>query len=117
MDRKKNSQVYNWLTKKYQLIIRNEADFSEKSTISYNYGKAIMFAFFIFTVSGVVGYFSIHYVDTLLSNRDNEKDLGQEVVRMAEEIDSLKILTKNYSDADQKLRELMGLLENENKLP
>lgn len=113
MERKVNSQVYNWITKKYQLIIRNEADFSEKTTISYNYAKAMMFLFFVFTVSGVAGYFCISYVETLFSNPENRRNLGQEVVWMAEKIDSLTVLTKNYSDADEKIRELMELLEDD----
>ena len=113
MGRKESGQLYNWLTKKYQLIIRNEADFSEKTTITYNYGKAIMFFFFIFTISAVTGFFCISYIETLFSNRENEKDLGQEVVHMRGEIDSLQVLTKNYRIKDEALRELMGLLEKE----
>tara|TARA_B100000809_G_scaffold80694_1_gene78962 strand:- start:4395 stop:4754 length:360 start_codon:yes stop_codon:yes gene_type:complete len=113
MERKKKMRAYHWLTKKYQMIIRNEADFSEKSTISYNYGKAIMFLFFVFTLSAITGFFCISYIETLFNGRDNEKDLGHEVVRMGEEIDSLTVLTKNYRDNDQQLRELMGLLNEE----
>ena len=113
MTRKKHNRIYNWLTTKYQLIIRNEADFSEKTTISYNYGKALTFFFLLFSVSAVVGYFSIRYVDSLLTNRGDQKDLAQEVVRMSEEIKSLKKLTKSYKDNDKALQELMNLIDED----
>jgi hypothetical protein len=105
--------MYNWLTKKYQLIIRNEADFSEKTTISYNYGKAIMFFFFMFTVSAVVGFFCIRYVELLFSEKSNEKDLGQEIVRLSNKVDSLEVLTNDYRVKDESFRVLMGLLKDD----
>lgn len=111
MDRKGKSHIYNWLTNKYQLIIRNEADFSEKTTISYNYGKAMMFFFFIFAISAVVGYFTISYVDSLFSNEKTDRELGQKIVDMRDELDSLNTLVKSYESQDKALRELMGVLE------
>ena len=95
------------------MIIRNEADFSEKTTISYNYGKAIMFFFFVFTVSAVTGFFSIGYLGELFSTRDEQRNLGQEVVSLGEKIDSLTVITNNYRESDLKLRELMMLLEDD----
>ena len=111
MDRKGNSKVYNWLTKKYQLIIRNEADFSEKTTISYNYGKAFMFLFFVFTISAASGYFAIDYIDSLFSNKDDTKKLGKDLVEMSNEIDELKKTIKMYQVNDEEIRKLMGVMD------
>ena len=83
MAKKEKSNSPSWLTKKYQLIIRNEADFLEKRTISYNYARAIMLFTFVFTINAIIGYFMIQYVDKLLSNKKDIKQLGQEVVKLA----------------------------------
>ena len=110
MDRKGNSTLYSWLTKKYQLIIRNEADFSEKTTISYNYGEAFMFLFFVFTISAVSGYFTINYVDSLFSRKDDTKKLGKDLVEMSHEIDELNKLIRMYQANDEEIRKLMKVM-------
>ena len=83
MNKKRDNILLNWLSKKYQLIIRNEADFSEKTTLSYNYAQALMLFFFVFTVNAVIGYFLIGYVDSLFSNKKDMKELGKEVVEIS----------------------------------
>ena len=110
MERKGNSTLYSWLTKKYQLIIRNEADFSEKTTISYNDGKAFMFLFFVFTISAVSGYFTINYVDSLFSRKDDTKKLGKDLVEMSHEIDELNKLIRMYQANDEEIRKLMKVM-------
>ena len=112
MDRKKDGHIYDWLTKKYQLIIRNEADFSEKTTITYNYGKALMFFFFVFTISAIAGYFTISYIDSLFSNREDQKDLGQKVVEYSERLKTLSEQVEVYEKHFKAQQELMGILSD-----
>lgn len=50
MEHSKRKKFYHWLTYKYQLIIRNEENFEEKTTIRFNYVK-VLFIFFIAFVS------------------------------------------------------------------
>jgi len=110
MESKNNNRVGDWLSKKYQLIIRNEADFSEKTTISYNYAKALMLIFFVFTVNAVLGYFLIRYVDSLFSNKKDVKELGKEVVEMTREIEALELEVGRLKSYDKAQKELMGIL-------
>ncbi len=102
----------NWLTKKYQLIIRNEADFLEKKTVSYSYAKAIMIFTLAFTINAVIGYFMIKYVDKLLSNKKDVKELGQEVVRLAQEKEELEKRVEDVLRYEQKIKEMMILVED-----
>ncbi len=112
MAKKEQGAVYNWLTKKYQLIIRNEADFLEKRTISYNYVKVIMLFTFAFTINAVLGYFMIKYVDKLLSNKKDVKELGQEVVKLAEEKEALENKVNQLILQQESLNELILHLED-----
>ena len=103
---------HNWLTKKYQLIIRNEADFLEKRTISYNYAKAIMIFSLAFTINAVLGYFMIRYVDKLLSNKKDIKELGQEVVRLSQEKQELENKVEEMLLYEKNIREMMLIIED-----
>jgi len=40
----------NWLTERYLLIIRNEENFAEKSTVGFTYSKLILFSVIIFLI-------------------------------------------------------------------
>ena len=110
MNKKRDNNLLSWLSKKYQLIIRNEADFSEKTTISYNYAKALMLFFFVFTVNAIIGYFLIRYVDSLFSNKKDMKELGKEVVEMSRQIEELEQEMKELRMYDATQKELMGII-------
>ena len=112
MAKKEKSNSSSWLTKKYQLIIRNEADFLEKRTISYNYARAIMLFAFVFTINAIIGYFMIRYVDKLLSNKKDIKQLGQEVVKLAKKKEELEKQVGQLMLYETNIKELMGVLND-----
>lgn len=112
MATKEHSALYNWLTKKYQLIIRNEADFLEKRTISYNYAKAIMLFAVAFTINAIIGYFMIKYVDMLLSNKKDVQELGQEVVKLAQEKEELEKQVELMIVREKNLKEMMMIVND-----
>lgn len=47
----------NWLSERYLLIIRNEENFAEKSTVGFTYAKMILFAMMLFLVLMVAALF------------------------------------------------------------
>ena len=69
-----------------------------------------MFLFFVFTISAVSGYFTINYVDSLFSRKDDTKKLGKDLVEMSHEIDELNKLIRMYQANDEEIRKLMKVM-------
>ncbi len=88
----KRQRLWSWLTNKYQLIIRNEENFAEKTTVSFNYAKAFLVILTSFTFLFI---FSLFMAKTLLSrwfdpmtgNRDQAKNIS----KLEAELDALEI--------------------------
>lgn len=72
-----------------------------------------MFLFFVFTISAVSGYFTINYIGSLFSNKDDTKKLGKDLVEMSHEIDELNRLIKMYQANDEEIRKLMKVMPAE----
>jgi len=82
----------NWLTTKYLLIIRNEENFAEKTTLSFNYAKLLVFfmAFFILMM-----ILSLYLVKTILAQwydpRHAQLEDNKKLIQMSMSIDSLEL--------------------------
>jgi len=81
----------NWLTTKYLLIIRNEENFAEKHTYSFNYARLILIGVLVFLVSLL---FSIFLVRTILEQwldpRYTQREAKRQLIEMRVGMDSLK---------------------------
>jgi len=80
------------LTTRYQLIIRNEENFAEKTSLGFTYSKLILFSFLLFIA--VFGM-SLFLVETVLEKWFDPKYelmvLNQQLYGLAEKVDSLAL--------------------------
>ncbi|NJM25459.1 MAG: M23 family peptidase, partial [Bacteroidia bacterium] len=52
----------NWLTTRYQLIIRNEENFAEKTSLGFTYSKVILFSVVLFVFTMLISLFLVKTV-------------------------------------------------------
>lgn len=55
--KKEKKTVSNWLTSRYQLVIRNENNFAEKTSIGFTYNKVILFSVMLFSLIFIISLF------------------------------------------------------------
>lgn len=83
------------MTKKFQLIIRNEENFKDKVTIEFNYARAIMIFSSIFLVIFLLSFF---FGKTLLKRWYDPEYIAhkqkREIIRLAEQVDSLRYFSE-----------------------
>ena len=89
---KPKKTLSNWLTSRYQLIIRNEENFAEKTSLGFTYSKVILFSVIIFSVIFVASLFLSR---TLLAKwfdpRHAQIEMNKQLVELKEQFDSLAI--------------------------
>lgn len=89
---KPKKTLSNWLTSRYQLIIRNEENFAEKTSLGFTYSKVILFSVIIFSVIFVSSLFLSR---TLLAKwfdpRHAQIEMNKQLVELKEQFDSLAI--------------------------
>jgi murein DD-endopeptidase MepM/ murein hydrolase activator NlpD len=80
----------NWLTTRYQLIIRSEENFAEKTSLGFTYAKVILFSVILF-----IGLFSLSLfmVKTILAKwfdpKHEQMVMNQQLYMLAQKVDSL----------------------------
>lgn len=89
---KPKKTLSNWLTTRYQLVIRNEENFAEKTTAGFTYSKIILFSVIFFAVMFVVSLFLVKTVlakwfDPKHAQMENNKSL----LELDAKVDSLAI--------------------------
>ena len=88
---KSRKTLSNWLTNRYLLIIRNEENFAEKTTFSFNYARFITIALAVFIVLMVL---SLYLSTTILSQwfdpRHSQLETKKQLVLLTLELDSLE---------------------------
>ena len=89
---KPKKTLSNWLTSRYQLIIRNEENFAEKTSLGFTYSKVILFSVIIFSVIFVSSLFLSR---TLLAKwfdpRHAQIEMNKQLVELKEQFDSLAV--------------------------
>jgi hypothetical protein len=89
---KPKKTLSSWLTSRYQLIIRNEENFAEKTSLGFTYSKVILFSVIIFTTVFVI---SLFLSKTLLAKwfdpRHAQIEMNKQLVDLQEQFDSLAI--------------------------
>ena len=87
---KPKKTLSNWLTTRYQLIIRNEENFAEKTSMGFTYSKVILFSVILFTGLFVL---SLFMSKTILAKwfdpKHEQMVLNQHLFELALRIDSL----------------------------
>ena len=96
---KPKKTLSSWLTTRYQLIIRNEENFAEKTSMGFTYSKVILFSVTLFTGLFVL---SLFMSKTILAKwfdpKHEQMVLRQELFELALKVDSLGV------EVDQKDR-------------
>jgi murein DD-endopeptidase MepM/ murein hydrolase activator NlpD len=89
---KPKKTLSNWLTSRYQLIIRNEENFAEKTSMGFTYSKVILFSVILFSIVFVLSLFLSR---TLLAKwfdpRHAQIEMNKQLVELREKFDSLAI--------------------------
>lgn len=89
---KPKKTLSNWLTSRYQLIIRNEENFAEKTSLGFTYSKVILFSVIIFSVIFVTSLFLSR---TLLAKwfdpRHAQIEMNKQLVELKDQFDSLAV--------------------------
>lgn len=89
---KARKTLSNWLTNRYQLVIRNEENFAEKTSFSFTYAKLIVVMSLVFIVLFVAG---LYLAQTLLARwfdpRFEQMLVRQELFTLANKVDSLAL--------------------------
>jgi murein DD-endopeptidase MepM/ murein hydrolase activator NlpD len=87
---KPKKTLSNWLTTRYQLVIRNEENFAEKTSMGFTYSKVILFSVILFT-----GLFtmSLFMSKTILAKwfdpKHEQMVLNRQLLELALKVDSL----------------------------
>lgn len=106
MREKKRKRVYDWVTKNYQVIIRNEADFAEKRTFTYNYAKISFLISFLFAIVFVTGVL----FDRFVIGSDEEAQravIEQKVIEVSE---ANEALTREIEQRDQFIHSVQTMI-------
>ena len=80
-----------WLTNRYLLIIRNEENFAEKRTISFNYARVILLlvVFFLLTLALAI-YLVSRVLEAWLDPRHAQSIANRQLLELTLKIDSLQ---------------------------
>jgi len=82
----------NRLTNRYLLIIRNEENFAEKTTLSFTYSKVILILFAVFLVIFTLSIYLVTGVlEEWLDPRHAQLESEREVVKLTMAIDSMEL--------------------------
>ncbi len=80
-----------WLTNKYLLIIRNEENFAEKKTLSFNYARVILLSGILFLITLILAVYIVTSVlNEWLDPRHAQMVANRQVVQLSMHIDSLE---------------------------
>ena len=97
-------RFYIWITKKYQLIIRNEENFKDRVTFEFNYARAFSLLFIVFTTVALVTFFlgktilKMWYDPGYAVHKQNKQ-----IISLAGELDSLRNLIRLKDDFENRL--------------
>jgi murein DD-endopeptidase MepM/ murein hydrolase activator NlpD len=80
----------SWLTTRYQLIIKNEDNFAEKTSVGFTYSKIILFSVILFSVVFVISLFLVETVlEKWFDPKYEQMVLNQQLYGLALKVDSL----------------------------
>ncbi len=103
-----------WLTNRYLLIIRNEENFAEKKTISFNYARVILLFTLIFLI--MLGL-SVYLVSTSLRQwldpRYAQRVANRQLIELSVSVDSLRTALESR---DRYINNVRLILEGDDSL-
>jgi len=101
---KPKKTLSNWLTNRYQLVIRNEENFAEKTSMGFTYSKVILFSVIIFAIIFAI---SLFLAQTILAKwfdpRFAQMQMNKQLIELDQKVDSL------YLEVDRKDQFILGI--------
>jgi murein DD-endopeptidase MepM/ murein hydrolase activator NlpD len=89
---KPKKTLSNWLTSRYQLIIRNEENFAEKTSFGFTYSKVILFSVILFSIIFIVSLFlSRSLLAKWFDPRHAQIEMNKQLVELKDKFDSLAV--------------------------
>ena len=99
----------NWLTSKYLLIIRNEENFAEKTTFSFNYARLLLLLAGVgLIVLGVAVYLVTVGLEQWLDPRHAQMEANRQVLELSMTIDSLEQEVSNKDVYIENIRRIIS---------
>lgn len=97
-----------WLTNRYLLIIRNEENFAEKRTISFNYARIILLVviFFLLTLAFAI-YLVSRVLEAWLDPRHAQMVANRQLLELTIKIDSLQYETDQKGEYIENIRRIL----------
>ena len=103
-----------WLTNRYLLIIRNEENFAEKKTISFNYARVLLlFAVFFIVLLGLALYIVTSLLNQWLDPRYTQTVANRQVIQMSMAIDSME---QEMSAKEKYIQNIRLILEGQDSI-
>ncbi|MFN6943908.1 MAG: murein hydrolase activator EnvC family protein [Cytophagaceae bacterium] len=89
---KNKKTIYKWLTNRFLLIIRNEENFAEKKSYSFNYAKLIVVSVTSLAVLLVACFFIVTtFLGKWFNPRIQQIEINKKVISLSSRVDSLMI--------------------------
>ena len=99
----------NWLTNKYLLIIRNEENFAEKTTISFNYARLLLILSGLgLALLALAMYLITVLLDQWLDPRHAYMEANRKILELSMQIDSLEIQVKSKNVYIENVRRIIA---------
>lgn len=103
----------NWLTNRFLLIIRNEENFAEKKTFSFNYAKLIVFGIVLLIILFTASFYMVTVALSKWFNpRHAQMEMNRNIILLSSKVDSLAIEVERK---DQFIMAFKRLLAGENE--
>ncbi len=101
--------ISNWITNRYLLIIRNEENFAEKKTISFNYARLILLCTAAFVVTLMMAVYIVTVaLEEWLDPRFAMMQSNRQLVGLTMEIDSLEYEIERKDQYMSNIRRIIG---------
>ncbi len=98
-----------WLTNRYLLIIRNEENFAEKKTLSFNYARLILLMTLGFLISlALAVYLVTSVLEQWLDPRHAQMMANRQVLNLSMSVDSLEMEVRQKDQYIQNIRRILG---------
>jgi murein DD-endopeptidase MepM/ murein hydrolase activator NlpD len=101
---KPKKTLSNWLTNRYQLVIRNEENFAEKTSMGFTYSKVILFSVIIFAIIfGISLFLAQSILAKWFDPRFAQMQMNKQLIELDQKVDSL------YLEVDRKDQFILGI--------
>ena len=101
--------ISSWLTTKYLLIVRNEENFAEKSTYTFNYARLILIGLLVFILALTLAIFLVTgALQQRLDPRYSQQETRRQLIEMRLGMDSMQYQILNKDIYIQNIQNILS---------